>query len=140
MNRTIFIPPPPQIEPPSRKVYATMGEANISQMLEDFYNELEQSSIRAMFSDDMVAASQKSAAFFVGLLGGPPLYQERYGNPMMRARHLPFEIDETARQIWLDCFNRVLDQATEKYNFPPEHLPGFRAFLDGFSGWMVNKE
>jgi len=140
MNRTIFIPPPPQVEPPSRKVYGIMGEANIFQMLEDFYNELEQSPIRAMFSDDMVAASQKSAAFFVGLLGGPPLYQERYGNPMMRARHLPFEIDETARQIWLDCFNRVLDQATEKYNFPREHLPGFRAFLDGFSGWMVNKE
>jgi hemoglobin len=115
-----------------------MGEENIFKMMEDFYGELEQSSLRGLFPADMVAASQKSAAFFVGLLGGPPLYQQRYGSPMMRARHLPFAIDEAARQEWLACFERVLDQASQKYNFPAEHLPGFRAFLQGFSSWMVN--
>lgn len=115
-----------------------MGQDNIFAMLEDFYRELEQSSIRYMFPEDMVAASKRSAAFFVGLLGGPPLYQQLYGPPMMRARHLPFPIDEAARQVWLDCFNRVLDHAPERYNFPAEHLPGFRAFLDGFASWMVN--
>jgi hemoglobin len=115
-----------------------MGEENIFKMMEDFYGELEQSSLRGLFPADMVAASQKSAAFFVGLLGGPPLYQQRYGSPMMRARHLPFAIDEAARQEWLACFERVLDQASQKYNFPAEHLPGFRAFLHGFSSWMVN--
>jgi hemoglobin len=115
-----------------------MGEENIFKMMEDFYGELEQSSLRGLFPADMVAASQKSAAFFVGLLGGPPLYQQRYGSPMMRARHLPFAIDEAARQEWLACFERVLDQASQKYNFPTEHLPGFRAFLQGFSSWMVN--
>ena len=57
---------------------------------------------------------------------------------MMRARHIPFAIDEAARQEWLACFDRVLDQAVEKYNFPAEHLAGFRAFLVGFSSWMVN--
>jgi hemoglobin len=91
-----------------------------------------------MFPRDMVAASQKSAAFFVGLLGGPPLYHQRFGNPMMRARHLPFEIDEAARQIWLACFDRVLEHAPEAYNFPPQHIAGFRQFLHGFSSWMVN--
>jgi hemoglobin len=57
---------------------------------------------------------------------------------MMRARHLPFVIDEAARQEWLACFDRVLADAPAKYNFPAEHLPGFRAFLVGFSSWMVN--
>ncbi|MEM7032234.1 MAG: hypothetical protein AAF629_21975, partial [Chloroflexota bacterium] len=79
-------------------------------------------------------------AFFVGLLGGPPLYHQRYGSPMLRARHLPFPIDEQARQVWLDCFDQVLDQAVEQYNFPAEHLAGFRNFLHGFSIWMVNKQ
>jgi hemoglobin len=115
-----------------------MGEANIFTMMEDFYNELEQSSIRHLFPKDMVAASQKSAAFFVGLLGGPPLYHQRYGNPAMRARHMPFVIDEAARQVWLDCFEAVLAHASKKYNFPEEHLPGFYEFLKGFSRWMVN--
>jgi hemoglobin len=115
-----------------------MGADAIVQMLEDFYRELEHSSIRAMFPADMVAASRKSAAFFVGLLGGPPLYHQLYGNPAMRARHMPFLIDEAARQEWLRCFDVVLADAPTRYSFPAEHLPGFRTFLEGFSTWMVN--
>jgi hemoglobin len=108
-------------------------------MCEDFYRELERSSIRPLFSADMPAASRKIAAFLVGLLGGPPLFQQRYGNPQMRARHLAFPIDEQARQVWLGCFSTVLDHAERTYNFPIEHLPGFRQFLDEFSAWMVNR-
>ena len=139
-ERQIYVPPggPPRVAAPSSEIYAVMGEANIFAMLEAFYQELAQSPLRAMFPRDMIKASQKSAAFFVGLLGGPPLYHERYGNPMMRARHMPFLIDEPARQEWLACFDRVLAHAPEKYNFPAEHLVGFRNFLVGFSGWMVN--
>jgi hemoglobin len=75
----------------------------------------------------------------VGLLGGPPLYHQRHGNPMMRARHLPFPIDQAARDVWLGCFERVLEDAPAKYNFPPEYLPPFREFLKGFSLWMMNQ-
>lgn len=117
-----------------------MGEANIFRMLADFYAELEKSPIRALFPADMAAASEKSAAFFVGLCGGPPLFVERYGNPAMRARHARFRIDQAARDVWLECFHRVLDQAVEKYSFPAEHMEGFRRFLGEFSMWMVNTE
>ena len=142
MNREIHVPDinPSQIRAPSREIFAAMGEENIERMLEDFYLELDRGSpaLRALFPDDMVAASRKSAAFFIGLLGGPPRYHERHGNPMMRARHMPFAIDEARRQEWLDCFNRVLDHAVERYAFPAQHLAGFRDFLAGFSMWMVN--
>ncbi|MCB0186840.1 MAG: hypothetical protein KDE31_21380 [Caldilineaceae bacterium] len=139
-ERQIYVPPggPPRVSAPDPAIYAAMGEAKIFAMLEDFYRELAQSPLRAMFPKNMVKASQKSAAFFVGLLGGPPLYHQRYGNPMMRARHMPFVIDEAARQVWLACFDRVLVDSPAKYNFPAEHIPNFRAFLEGFSGWMVN--
>jgi hemoglobin len=142
MSRPVYVPPinPRQITPPSREIYGIMGEANIFRMMEDFYRELEHSSLRPLFPADMVAASQRSAAFFVGLLGGPPLYQQRYGDPMMRARHLPFVITPRAREEWLACFERVLAEAPQRYAFPEAHLPGFRAFLEGFSMWMVNTE
>src|SRR5262249_30579046 len=108
MNRQLHVPvlSPADIPPPSKEIFAAMGEENIFKLLEDFYAELAQASpgVRAMFPEDMPAASQKSAAFFVGLLGGPPLYHQRYGNPMMRARHLPFEITEEKRAEWLACF------------------------------------
>ena len=57
----------------------------------------------------------------------------------MRARHIPFPIDEQARQTWLECFHRVLEGAETKYAFPPQHLDGFKEFLRDFSAWMVNK-
>jgi hemoglobin len=137
-----YVPPidPARIAAPSREIYGVMGEANIARMIEDFYRELEQSSVRGLFPEDMAAAAQKSAAFFVGLLGGPPLYHQRYGNPMMRARHMRFAITPRARAEWLRCFQRVLAHAPERYGFPVEHLPGFRAFLQQFSLWMVNTE
>jgi hemoglobin len=141
MERMIYTPPggPPQGPGPNPEIYRVMGEANIFRMMSDFYKELEQSDIRGLFPTDMEAASQKSAAFFVTILGGPPLYFERYGSPRMRARHIPFEIDERARQIWLACFDRVLEGAEVKYNFPLQHLQGFKDFLKSFSAWMVNK-
>jgi len=139
-GKEVYVPPidPSQIPAPSREIYGRMGEENIVRMMEDFYAELERSSLKPLFPADMMAASRKSAVFFIGLLGGPPLYHQRYGNPMMRARHMAFTITPRAREEWLGCFERVLARATERYRFPAEHLAGFRTFLHGFSLWMVN--
>lgn len=117
-----------------------MGEENIFRMCEEFYRELEQSPVRHLFPEDMPAASRKIASFLVQLCGGPPLFNQHFGQPMMRARHLQFSIDEAARQTWLGCFKKVLGHAVEKYNFPPQHLPGFIRFLEEFSVWMVNRK
>lgn len=116
-----------------------MGEANLFRMCEDFYREMEKSDIRPMFPEDMPLASRKLAAFLVQITGGPPLFNTTYGQPMMRARHLGFAIDDHARNVWLSCFKKTLEGATEKYAFPAEHLPGFIAFLEEFSAWMVNR-
>lgn len=140
MDRDIYVPPggPPQ-KGLSPEIYALMGEENIFKMLSDFYKELEKSPIRSLFPPDMEAASQKSAKFFVQVLGGPPLYVIDHGPPRMRARHIPFPIDEKARQVWLECFHRTLEGAETKYAFPIQHMEGFKEFLRDFSAWMVNK-
>ena len=117
-----------------------MGEAGVVRMLEDFYILLEDSPLRPLFPDDMRTAAQRSASFFIQVLGGPPRYSQRHGPPRMRQRHEPFEIDAAARALWLETFERVLARAEERYGFPPEHLPAFRAFLGSFSGWMVNAQ
>ena len=141
-TRPIFTPrtPPPQGQPPSREIFPAMGEAGVFALLEEFYRALGETEIRDLFPEDLVAASQKSAAFFVQMLGGPPLYSQRYGPPRMRQRHLPFEIDAAARDVWRRTFDAVLETAPERHGFPAEHLPGFRVFLDEFSAWMVNAE
>lgn len=139
-ERLFYIPPggPPQNIQPSPEIYAKMGENAIYKMLEDFYAELEKSSIRHLFPQDMKEASKKSAAFFVFILGGPPLYQQQFGSPHMRQRHLAFVIDEAARHTWLNCFKPILQDADKKYQFPMEHMQGFWRYLEQFSAWMVN--
>ncbi len=139
-EQQFYVPPegPPQGITPDPRIYEKMGEDNIYKMLEDFYLTLENSSIRSMFPKDMREASHRSAAFFVFIMGGPPLYQQLYGSPRMRQRHMPFKIDEAARQVWLNCFLEILHDADKKYQFPLECLDSFIRFLDKFSAWMVN--
>ncbi len=139
-TKPIHVPPggPGQVERPSPEIFEALGQEGVFQMLADLYAELEKSEVRSMFPVNMRAASERSAAFFVQLLGGPPLFNEKYGPPRMRQRHMPFEIDEQARAVWLGAFEVVLAEAPTRYGFPEAHLAGFRSFLTGFSAWMVN--
>jgi hemoglobin len=118
-----------------------MRETGIYSMLAELYQRLGASEIRHLFpktEPELLEASKRSAAFFVEFLGGPPSYSTQYGAPKMRQRHLPFVIDDDARQIWLACFDAVLADAPDKHGFPRAHLPGFKKWLSEFSKWMVN--
>ena len=59
---------------------------------------------------------------------------------MMRKRHLPFEITDKARQVWLDCFEKILSSAEKNYSFPMQHYQSFWDYLVKFSAWMVNSK
>ena len=129
---------PPQMELPPPAILEALGEEGVFALLAAFYVRLEDTELRSWFPEDMHEASEHSAAFFVQVMGGRPLFVERHGPPRMRLRHIPFEIDEHARRVWLDAFDATIDGLIEKGRFPGEHAEAFRAFLDGFSSWMVN--
>ena len=132
-----FIPAggPPQ-KPLNRELFAIMGEDRIRKMLSLHYQNLEQSKVRALFPEDMETAAQKSADFFIQIMGGPPYFSQKQGPPRMRARHMPFAITPQARDIWLDCFLRALDELP----FPENERPEFEEFLRDFSLWMINTQ
>ncbi|MEQ9363794.1 MAG: hypothetical protein RIF32_06110, partial [Leptospirales bacterium] len=82
------------------------------------------------------AAANRSADFFIQIMGGPAYYSRKHGPPRMRMRHLPFEIHGPARDLWLECFRDALDELP----FPAEYRAEFEEFLASFSMWMVNAE
>lgn len=133
--REVFVPPggPPQ-KPLDRDILPAVGEEKIRELLQLHYRNLEASEVRGMFPEDMVQSADKSADFFIQAMGGPPHYSRKFGPPRMRARHIPFTITPRAREIWLDCFRRAMDDLP----FPPEVRPQFEEFLESFSAWMVN--
>jgi len=55
----------------------------------------------------------KQFAFMSGFLGGPPLYHQTYGNPMLRARHLPFAVTPARARAWLGCMQAALHASPE---------------------------
>ncbi len=141
MHHTPYTPPsgPPQVNAPA--LYAAMGSENLYKLSWEVYQLLGQSAIADMFpeGDELHAASQRQAEFLIGILGGPPLYMQKHGHPRMRARHLPFPIDEAARQEWLRCFRTALGDGAA-FGLSPSHSRDLMTWLEAFSGWMVNKE
>lgn len=65
--------------------------------------------IGPLFPDDLRPVMEKQYMFLTQFFGGPPLYTEQYGNPMMRARHLRFPITKERAEAWLNCMNRALE-------------------------------
>ncbi|WP_434129904.1 group II truncated hemoglobin [Methylocaldum sp. GT1BB] len=90
------------------------GEQAVRRLVERFYQLMDElpeaRAIRAMHPPDLAPAKEKLFLFLSGWLGGPPLYAERHGPPRLRQKHLPFPIDTAARDAWMACMNRALEE------------------------------
>lgn len=90
------------------------GVERIRQLVECFYDIMDSdpkaAGIRAMHKTDLTEAREKLFMFLSGWTGGPQLYIERYGHPMLRARHLPFPIGESERDQWMYCMIRAMHE------------------------------
>jgi hemoglobin len=66
--------------------------------------------IRKLHAADLQSAQDKLFKFLSGWMGGPQLFVEQYGHPMLRRRHLPFAIGDNERDQWLLCMNQSLSE------------------------------
>jgi len=90
-------------------IYEKLGEENLQQLVHKFYElVLENPVLKPLFNTDMELVIQKQTAFLTQFLGGPPKYNQTFGRPMMRARHLPHKITEEAAIEWLSCMNAAI--------------------------------
>ena len=94
------------------------GEAGVRQLVDRFYDlmDLEPSyaGIRALHPTELDGSRDKLFWFLCGWLGGPPLYTDRFGHPMLRARHLPYAIGIRERDQWMACMMSAMqEQAVE---------------------------
>lgn len=115
------------------------GITNIRQLVETFYDIMDSdpkaAGIRAMHQPDLTSAREKLFMFLTGWTGGPQLYIERYGHPMLRARHLPFPIDASARDQWMYCMIRAMHQL----EFDEDLMTKLASQLYGVADFMRNQ-
>ena len=90
------------------------GEDKLRQLVNRFYDIMDESpeawEIRKLHAPELDEAREKLFKFLSGWLGGPPLYEQEYGHPMLRRRHLPFAIGERERDQWLMCMQQAMDE------------------------------
>lgn len=93
--------------------YEALGGAEKLRALVDRFYELmdtqpEYYAIRKLHPQDLSGSAEKLYLFLSGWLGGPPLYLQKFGQPFLRARHLPFAIGMAERDLWLACMRQAL--------------------------------
>jgi hemoglobin len=124
----------------SDSVFETLGgEAGVRALVDRFYDQMDLderfAGIRALHPVNLDSSRDKLWWFLCGWLGGPQHYQERFGHPRLRARHLPFPIGVSERDQWMLCMAEAMrERGVES--------PLFDRLLEAFQGtadWMRNR-
>ena len=88
------------------------GEEAVRALVDRFYDLMDlepaYAQLRALHPASLNGSRDKLHWFLCGWLGGPQHYIERFGHPMLRARHLPFPIGIVERDQWLACMHQAM--------------------------------
>ncbi len=91
--------------------YEAIGENTLHRLVDTFYGLVAQHpDLAPIFPNDFSEIARKQKQFLTQYLGGPSLYTEEHGHPMMRARHLPFPITPIRAKAWLSCMTQAMDK------------------------------
>ncbi len=85
------------------------GDEGIRRLVEAFYPKVQKDPlIGPLFPDNIEPVMEKQYMFLSQFFGGPSLFSDQHGHPMMRARHMPFPITHEKADAWLACMNQAL--------------------------------
>lgn len=110
------------------------GAAKVRELTHHFYqlmDELPEAyAIRKMHPASLQGSEDKLFKFLSGWMGGPQLFVQEHGEPMLRRRHLPFPIDNAARDQWLMCMDRALLEVVADEQLRQELVAAFHKVAD----------
>ena len=117
-------------------VYSRIGEEGFQRLVAAFYAQVPGDDILgAMYpKHDLAGAEQRLRDFLVGRFGGPRRYEEQRGHPRLRMRHMPFRLDQAARDRWVQLMDRALDQAA----LPDDATLVLRQFFHHMATFLMN--
>jgi hemoglobin len=117
-------------------IYSVIGEEGFARLVGAFYRQVPEDDIlSAMYPEpERKDAEQRLRDFLIYRFGGPEKYIQERGHPRLRARHLPFRIDQAARDRWMQLMNNAFMEAA----LPPDAEQLLRAFFEQMSTFMIN--
>jgi hemoglobin len=116
------------------------GDVGVRELVARFYDLMDSdpayAGIRKLHKPDLSQAREKLYLFLSGWLGGPQLYAERFGHPMLRARHLSFPIGAPERDLWLACMSHAMQEVGVDESLRQRLYDAFFKTAD----WMRNRD
>jgi hemoglobin len=127
-------------EPEKRTPFERIGgEAKVRALVDRFYDLMDLdanlAALRVVHPTTLEGSRDKLFWFLCGWLGGPQHYTDRFGHPMLRARHLPFSIGIKERDQWLACMR----QAMTEVDVDPALATRLAESFAGTADWMRNR-
>lgn len=115
------------------------GEKVIRAIAHQFYLQMQSNeatqALLSLHRAPIDESEQKLFEFLSGWLGGPQLYQQKHGHPALRARHMPFKVDEAMRDQWLLCMKAAIEiEVTE-----PQHQQAIYSAIATLADHMRNQ-
>ena len=118
------------------EIYPIIGEEGFTRLVAAFYRQVPHDDILgAMYPrDELQDAERRLRDFLIYRFGGPQKYIQERGHPRLRARHLPFRIDQAARDRWMQLMSKALASAA----LPVDAEQLLRSFFEQMSAFMIN--
>jgi len=124
-------------ENPDAVVFGLIGEEGFERLTAAFYRRVATDDILfPMYpSGDLEGARGRLRDFLIFRFGGPAHYIARRGHPKLRARHMPFAVDQRARDRWV----ALMEAALEEVKLPAEAEGILREFFHGTATFLINR-
>jgi hemoglobin len=92
--------------------YEKLGEERLNDLLNRFYDKVfENELLKPLFMKTPKAEiKHKQKLFLTQFLGGPALFNDEFGKPKMKQRHMPFKITVEAKDEWLNCMKEAIQE------------------------------
>lgn len=98
-------------ETPGTIYQAIGGHSKVEELVKAFYKRVAvHPDLIPIFPSDLTETARKQIQFLTQFFGGPPIYMEEHGHPMLRRRHLEFPITPTRKDAWLECMDAALNE------------------------------
>jgi len=128
------------VDPAQSKPFDGVGaEQGVRGLVDRFYDLMDlepgYADLRALHPTRLDGSRDKLYMFLSGWLGGPQLYTDKFGHPMLRARHLPFAIGIAERDAWIACMRQALESTVNDEKLRVWLLEQLYKTAD----WMRNK-
>lgn len=90
------------------------GDDTVKALAKRFYQLMDElpeaKACRDIHPPSLQGSEAKLYDYLTGYLGGPPIYVEKHGHPMLRRRHFVATIGAAERDGWILCFKQAMNE------------------------------